>query len=314
MGNVYPVLASVEDENAPPAYQPLSLDDPAPGANADVEASAAPNNGTKSESEFPVTSSLRRTYAFLKSTGGWRASFRGFFCYIVYVFAGSFVSEIFSGILGKSLKPLGFLLSQLALVQLNTAWIHIVLTPSSPLRWWKRLPPFGTTFRAVASPTLLHTAATLISIFVPALIGFLAGIPYPISPFSPATPTDGKGAALCVVLVLLTFILQLVLVLPTLVILVRIQASLLPPEQDTIIPFDRSFGGRIEPAVIGGKPFASVRDAWATLSRATIKRVAILFVKIFGVNIAFWLAVAAFVVPQLFLGWHFSKTPSNNGL
>ncbi|PKS09056.1 hypothetical protein jhhlp_003669 [Lomentospora prolificans] len=306
IGNVYPILAIVEDENAPPAYQPLSLDDPAPDANADVEARRE-GASNADRNDFPVTASLRRTHAFLKSTGGWRASFRGFFCFFVYGALYSFLSEIFGDVLGHAGTPVGVLLASVALVQINTAWVHIVLTPVSPLRWWKRLPPFGTTFRAVAFPTLLSVVATLASLYIPALISLASGIPFVFSPFEPAAPKDAKAAGLSILLLLLSLLLQLFLTLPALVILVRIQASLLPPDEDTIIPFDRSFGGRIEPAVVGGKPFASIRDAWATLSRSTIRRIVVLFIKIFAVNVGFWIAVAAFVVPQIFLGWHFAK-------
>lgn len=310
VGNIYPILAIVEDENAPPAYQPLSLDDPAPDANADVEERSAGESGTD-RNGFPVTSSLRRTHALLKSTGGWRASFRGFGCFIVYAVLSSIITQFFGGIFSNTLQALGALIASVALVQINTAWVHIILTPATSRAWWKRLPPFGNTFRAVALPTVISILATLVGLYIPILISIAAGIPFPLSPHNPSSPSDspsdGKTAVFSLLLLLLGLVLAFFLSLPAVIVLVRIQASLLPPDEDTIIPFDRSFGGRIEPAVVGGRPFASIRDAWATLSRSDIKRIATLFVKIFFVNIGFWVVVAAFVVPQLFLGLHFGK-------
>ncbi|CAI4210699.1 unnamed protein product [Parascedosporium putredinis] len=306
VSNVYPLLAIVEDENAPPGYRPLSLEDPVPGADADADAEAP------RAADVPITSSLRRTHALLQSTGGWRASFRGIVPFFVYGLLYSIIGHPLAIALGPILSPFAIIIAALVTVQFSTVWVHVVLTPSSSVSWWRRLPPFASTFRAVALPTVITMLASVASVYIPALIGLAAGLPFFSPDRKPEIPSDTKTAVITVVVILSTLALQLVLTLPTLAILFRIQASLLSPDEDTIIPFDRSFGGRLEPAVVGGKPFASVRDAWASLSRPALRRIIIVFAKVYGVNFVFWLALGAFVVPQLLLGSHFSKAASGS--
>ena len=40
---------------------------------------------------------------------------------------------------------------------------------------------------------------------------------------------------------------------------------MLPDEDEAIVPFDRSFGGKVVPAILGGSGKLSIRDAWKTL-------------------------------------------------
>ena len=66
----------------------------------------------------------------------------------------------------------------------------------------------------------------------------------------------------------------------------RVQASLLPEEEETIIPFDRSFGGKVEPKIVGGTGAVSMVDAWKSFDIATCIRLVKLYVKIFVIEIA----------------------------
>ncbi|KAK8119471.1 uncharacterized protein PG998_004097 [Apiospora kogelbergensis] len=103
-----------------------------------------------------------------------------------------------------------------------------------------------------------------------------------------------KGIVVMVVMLLLTVFLTI----PAHVVLTRVQASLLPEHDETIIPFDRSFQGTLEPAIVGGHGFVSMKDAWNTFSRASWERLVKLYLKIFGVGIALNLAFSLIVLPQ----------------
>ena len=78
------------------------------------------------------------------------------------------------------------------------------------------------------------------------------------------------------------------------------QASLLPPDEDTIIPFDRTYGGTLEPAVVG-RGYVSVGDALRTFPRASWVRVYVLHAKIFAAVLLAYAVMLAVFMPQALL-------------
>ncbi|RYF45631.1 MAG: hypothetical protein EOO38_15665 [Cytophagaceae bacterium] len=70
------------------------------------------------------------------------------------------------------------------------------------------------------------------------------------------------------------------LCLPAIVTLVRIEASILPEDQDTIVPFDRSFGGKVVSQMHGGSGKVSFLDAWRSFNWEARRRLIKLFVKV----------------------------------
>lgn len=200
------------------------------------------------------------------------------------------------------LGPLASIPAYLALVQLHTVWVHVVITPPNPLPFWKRLPPFKKTFEATARPFVLLAIAAEVTGGVPVLIFMLLGNGHNVNPIVTGTITL-RFVLLALLTVVLWFVLWFFLALPAQIAVVRVQASLLPPDQDPIVPFDRSFGGRVSPLLsVGGvseqgeKTHATLRDIWETLSRAAIWRVARLVLKAMAVSfcVSFALGVVFF--------------------
>jgi hypothetical protein len=89
----------------------------------------------------------------------------------------------------------------------------------------------------------------------------------------------------------------LFLCLPAIVTLVRIEASILPEDQDTIVPFDRSFGGKVVGQMHGGSGKIGFLDAWRSFNWEARRRLIKLFVKVF-----FILAALLFVVVHVLIG------------
>ncbi|KAK0645558.1 hypothetical protein B0T16DRAFT_492685 [Cercophora newfieldiana] len=286
LGSIFPTLAIVEDPN-PPAYEPVALDE---GAADQGPAAPIPSK--------PITASLRATQRLLSGVAGWRSYFRGIACAFVLGIAEATLGDIFKKFL--PLIPIGALLAQLALTQLGAAWTHIVISSPSDRRFYRRLPPFKKTFEATCFPILSVWLANTITILVPTLIGKALGIPLPGHPQE--DPKLGAGDLWKpTVMGLVAIALQLLAVVPANVLLVRVQASLLPPDEDTIVPFDRSFQGKVEPAIVGGKGFVSMRDALATFPTASWVRLYKLYAKILGVTIAAYGILLAVVVPEIIL-------------
>ncbi|KAI1377581.1 hypothetical protein F4677DRAFT_414861 [Hypoxylon crocopeplum] len=301
--HLFPTLAIVEDPN-PPAYEPVSL-------NADSESLAEENAPLADEAARGgsqarlITSSIRSTYRTLAAISGWRSLFRGLACYLALTVATGFIR----GNLGIFLPSLiAGPVSALALTQLYTAWAHIVISAPSSKTFWKRLPPFKKAFQATALPIVMYFFAAELAAFIPKILAYAMHMNLPDAGQPGTIPQADKNDIWKGVLVLLlTLVLHIFLVIPTQVILTRVQASLLPDEDDTIVPFDRSFQGKVEPAIVGGKGFVTIKDAWQSFSRASWVRLVKLYVKIFaaGMALAFlWIAV---IVPEMLLIMSHSK-------
>lgn len=298
--NLYPTFAIIEDEN-PPAYEPLSI-------NADNEqghdgSTRKPTDGRPRT----VTSSLRSIFRLLRSNGGIRANFRGLSVYIVQGILTNILMGIFSSALGTYFIPIATLIATLALVQFNTAWVHIAITPGSQLHFWRRLPSFKRTFDAVWKPVTLVWFASEIARLIPALLTYAIGLELPTfeeGSQTPDLPEEHAGVffSKAAVVFIVTVICSVFIVIPAHVILTRIQASLLSPDEDALIPFDASFEGRIEPAIVGGRGYATMADAWTTYSKSAWYRLVFLYFKVTLVTIAVNIVAAlAVVVPSVIL-------------
>lgn len=290
LGAIFPTLAIVEDPN-PPAYEPVALDE-----GAADQGPAAPGK--------PITSSLRATRRLLSSVAGWRSYFRGAVLALVITIANGFVS----GVLDKAIPflPLGHLLAQLALTQLRTAWTHIVITAPSELRFYQRLPPFKKTFEATCFPIFALWVAEVITVGSVGGLTKVLGLQLPRHGEEPPK-YGGSDAWKGLVIFLVVVVLQLVAVVPANVLLVRVQASLLGSDEQVILPFDRSFGGKLEPAIVGGKGFITLRDALTSFSRPSWVRLYKLYAKILAVTFAMYVFMAAVVIPEFFLLMAMSK-------
>lgn len=296
----YEAVAS-DDNDAAPAAVP-STDDA-----ADEEAAAHAVGANK-----PITASIRRTYKLLRAANGWRGNFRGFWLAVLIFILSAIGTVVLSAI---PFVP-GFvagLIVALGLVQLQAAWVHTVIraTPST-VPVWRNLPPFRRTFEATSIPTFISWAASVIPTIVSVLITHALkldkyDIRYPHD--VPAYSHDMIWKTIVVFVVALVLVFGLTI--PANVILVRVQASLLPPDEDTVVPFDRSFNGTVEPAVVGGRSFVTIRDAFRTFSRASWKRVYLLYIKFHVLSILINVVYLAIVVPVVVLTGQ-KVDPNNN--
>ncbi|KAK2591797.1 hypothetical protein QQS21_010498 [Conoideocrella luteorostrata] len=302
---IYPVFAIVEDEN-PPAYEPVSLND----QSASDPEEGVTRNGFKPTQGQPrtVTSSFRAINRLLMANGGIKANFRGFFCLLAQLFLTSILMGIFTGVLGGIFYPVATLLASLTLVQFSTAWVHIIISERSPLHFWSRLPPFRRTFDATWKAVTIFWFAREVTRFIPFATALILGLEIPKSGINEPMDMDAVNTAFIIksiVVTIITLACSVFVIIPAYVILVRVQASLLPVEQSTIIPFDRSFEGKVEPEVVGGKGYATVTDAWTTFSKSSWRRLLTLYVKIFALSMAAVAVFVAIIVPQaVFIAKH----------
>lgn len=287
-GNVYPALAAVEDPL--PAYDALPMND---------DGTPKPANES-AQSGKPITSSLRATNRLLRSVGGWFSNLRGIgFAIVIGLLTG--ITSLFLSILPFVNRPLANLIAMMALSPLFTTWTHLVITPPSPKRFHQRIPRYRKVIVATWLPIALTWLATHLAVGIPFIIGVAVGLPIH-QPQTPGdTPLSGVKVAPSVGLLVLFIALQALLVVPAQTALVRVQASLLPADEDTLVPFDRSFAGRVEPEVVTGKGFATFGAALATLSWSSWWRIYLLRIKTFAISLVVYLVMGAVILVQILL-------------
>ena len=151
--------------------------------------------------------------------------------------------------------------------------------------------------RKVVAPTATVAIAEQVAILAPALL---------FKGWNLDRYADGsKGAqqatvileALAVVVVGLAT--SLYIVFPAQVILTRVQASLLSEEEEAIVSFDRSFGGKVVPAIVGGSGRLEMRDAWRTFDWNARVRLFKIYAKVLMMQMALFVLYAVVVMIEL---------------
>lgn len=263
----------------------------------------------------PITSSFRAT---LRHLGGFRARFRGIWMYIVMAIAINFVGNLFAAapLLRFVPRPLWNVLATVICATLPLTWTHIVISEASQKPWYRRLPPMKV-WKKVAAPTAIVGVAEQLSIFLPVYLAIVTGLTEKKSQ-DVANMTQGQRVAyifLSLGILLFGLVLAFFIVIPAKVTLVRVQASLLPDSEETIVPFDRSFGGKVIPEIVGGSGVIGMLDAWKTFDWAARIRLVKAYFKVFAMQVAVSLVFILCFVGEMFLiaGTNWSKFLPEDG-
>lgn len=298
----------------------------APWASEKEDGDEAP----KVTQERAITTSLRKTVRHLYRIGGSTAYFRGLACslciaatyfiltmpFAVIMFIPS-VEALHSADGDKSLvtrlkhalvPTIIDTALRLLFASWDTAWVHIVITQPTLRIWYRRLPPFFPTLRATwRAIVVAHSADALALNVLPVLLKYMMGLYSPLGVPSPSSVTSDRVLSSLVWLV--SSALYISITIPLDVVVVRTQASLLPEEEETIVPFDRSFGtsgtNGLKPGLLAEpRGPLSFREAWQSITRAEFQRIMIVSAKMLAlravVNGAFWPVLGNSVVPA---GW-----------
>jgi hypothetical protein len=288
LSTVYPTLAAVEDPL--PDYEALPMnDDGTPKTDTDPVRTAQPGK--------PITASLRATNSLIRSRGGWLANFRGL-GYAVLIQMLTVLTTLFFALPPFIPIRIAHLLALLAFIPLSTTWTHLVITPPSAKSFYRRIPTVKKLYVAAWFPTFLFWAAVHAAVIFPELLSRVIGLcvrdlnkPDQVC----EQPKDGAYLAKVICVAGVSLALQALLAIPAHAALARVQASLLPADEDPIVPFDRSFAGRVEPEVVTGKGFATFGAAIKTIPRASWLRIYLLRIKVFFVSMGVYAILGAIV-------------------
>lgn len=275
-GRLIPALLMVESPEAI-VFEPLATDADAPLDNT----SKAVEPELLLVKQQPITASFRTTIRHLQSKGGFRARFRGLSVFIVYSMVLQWLSQMFSVFVPFLLAPV---IATTLCATLSLTWTHVVISDPNPKPWYKRVPSIKT-WKKVAGPTAVLAIAEQLAIILPAYLAATYG--FVGNPQDYANYTNAERN----ILVLkgfsvfgLSVALALLVVVPANVALTRVQASLLPDEVESVVPFDRSFGGKVIPEIVGGSGVIGMLDAWKTFDWNSRVRLIKAYAKVFAMQ------------------------------
>jgi hypothetical protein len=271
-------LTAIEDPN-PDVYVRIDTDVNAPKPDDEDNDPELPAPHPK-----PITRSLRTTIAHLRARAGRWSRFRGFRMYLATTAATKFIVSLFSGLLtGPNLfgHAIARFIAEILLANLIVAWVHIVISEPSAKRFYQRIPGRKTWIN-MAPVAALRSLASQTTMFIPLAIGYSTGVLKNGGTVNPVMPSDelppAKVVGGCLGLAALSLVLYLLIEMPAHVIFIRVAASMLPEEDETIVPFDRSFGGKVTPQIVGGAGKIGIVEAWQSFDWASRMR----FVKVAG--------------------------------
>ena len=249
----------------------------------------------------PITGKMRTALKHLKSQGGRLAGFRGLHVSLIYHGIHSLVVNLLAPRNSHSLvRPLIAVITTIALCRIQMTWTHIVISAPSTKSWWRRFPSVKAG-KNIIIPTAVFAIAVQAAIYVPgALFATVHETLRNPSAYGNNPATVQKIALaegfLVVIIAIAIFVL---IVIPADVTLKRVQASMLPEEDESIVPFDRTFAGKVKPEILGGTGAVSMLDAWKTFDRSARIRLIKLYAKIMAIQFALSLMFVFVVIGEL---------------
>jgi hypothetical protein len=258
----------------------------------------------------PITSSLRSTVLHLRSRAGYWSRFRGLSLFLCWGFVRSIIISLVGSVYfmrSQAGLAIAAIIADVALSRWELTWYHIVISEPSPKKWWQRMPSFKSRAWAKIAPAVaLRSLTTQIASGFPMLLcrsfGTMKHLQDPAFQLGKKDMYALFGQSL--IILFLTFALFILLEIPATVTAVRVAASMLPEEYETIVPFDRSFGGKVTPAIVGGAGKIGMLEAWKSFTWSSRIRLLKLVFKVFSIIVAVWLLFSMLVIGEahLFLG------------
>ncbi|RAL03333.1 uncharacterized protein BO80DRAFT_350391 [Aspergillus ibericus CBS 121593] len=175
---------------------------------------------------------LLASLSFLYHRGGIALLFNGFGAACTYWATHSSLTKLLSSLVlrPRLLRPLAYPIASILLAENHLSWTARTILPRDQVRY----VPSGRDRRrwaALALPTLIHAAAESILSHLPALVEELSGAP----PESVNEATHRTVIRSDIIVCVLMLALHLLLLLPSRIALISVEASLLPRTCETLV-------------------------------------------------------------------------------
>lgn len=234
----------------------------------------------------PITSSIRRTLRHLVENAGKVSRWRGFKLYILYALCFSITNSTIDLVIPRIPGRLILVsaISGAAMANLHATWTHKIISMPTQKTLRERFVPLSS-WKQIALPAAVDASATYISVYICMGFYLLTGLDR-INNDDFASYTGGDWASVffrLISVIVASILISLLFIIPARVTLIRVEASLLPEDQDTIVPFDRTFNGKVVAKILGGTGAVGFIDAWKSFNWEARWRVIKLYVKIFAI-------------------------------
>ena len=225
----------------------------------------------------PITSKIRTTLAHLKSESGKLSRWRGLKQAFVYNVLGGLMLSFMHALLpfGIGGRMLGKILTTIALSPVHAALTHKIIAKDSAQRSKTLSAPFKT-IKYLWAPNAFAAAAEecMLVLFRLNHIAVRTG--------DAGIPVWAKVG----IITTAAIFYFLFVVIPAQIGLTRVEAAFLPEDEDTIVPFDRTFGGKTFTTELGGYERLMAKTAVKSADWEVVRRVLKLYAKITIITVA----------------------------
>jgi hypothetical protein len=193
-------------------------------------------------------------------------------------------------------------ISGATVANVHAAWTHKIVSTPNDKKFLARLPS-KSDWKTLALPAAIQAAMPYISLYLMCGVAMLMGL----TNLDNENVAEYTGAQIaCLVLrMLVVFVFAitctLFLCLPAEVTLIRIEASILPEDQDTIVPFDRTFGGKVVSQMLGGTGKIGFLDAWRSFNWEARRRLIKLVLKVFFIVVGMMFVIMHVLLAEAFV-------------
>jgi hypothetical protein len=234
-----------------------------------------------------ITNGIRSTIRHITAQGGFTARWRGFRIFALY----SFLFALLHGTIAVlvPIPGLSMLLTIILLSPIHAGMTHaIIAAPGSQKSIRARILPRSAYKKLIVPSAVLGATYALWS-----LVHFVLSL---CMLRTESEISAGSAFARVILVFLVLFSIATFVILPALVAMVRIEASMLPEDEDTIVPFDRTYGGKVQSEELGGSGVLTFNEAIRSFSWEARLRLIKLYAKIFAITIAFVFALMTLLV------------------
>lgn len=262
---------------------------------------------------IPRTSNIRATVRHLTTTYGKRVRFNGLLAFMFWGLISSTWRHFVLMILRDDFnfdptlaRYISTCLAGVMYCRLHMLWTHMMIAVPGTT-WNSTYSQENRQFiKKLAIPAFMNAYMWELSIQLPLIL--YKALPafqfFRSSAFESAEPgfhpLDRQEVCRLLVAGLFGVIGFVGIYIPAHVGLIRVEASLLPSTVETIVPFDRTFGGRVKAEADGGSATLGHFEAWATFGSAQRFRLFKLFGKIFAIETLLHLAFGALIAVEVF--------------
>ncbi|KAK4543171.1 hypothetical protein LTR36_005720 [Oleoguttula mirabilis] len=301
--------AIIEPKGAPPPYAdgpdaPLNEKEPLMPAEADADADVE----ITVINHKHITSKVVNTIGLLHRIGGFRARWRGLGLSVLYHMLHAGATNLLASFLGFSIfgNAVIYIFVSIGLARLHMLWTHSMIAHPSEKSIFRRFVP-RKQCKALLLPSLVFATAQQATFLLPLSVAFalkLDNIDHGEMMHAAHNQDCAKimltGLRFLAVPATALFV-ALAVLLPAAVTLTRIEATLLPEDEQTIVPFDRAaIMGDIDTTSRGGCRALFVQ-AWRSFDRSARLRLVKVYVKMVFAQITIVFIAAHLMVAELYL-------------